>query len=262
MHSRKYALITGATGAIGNSIARLIAENGDYHVTIIGRNEKRTGRAVANLIHLSGNDNIDYRICDLSRKSEIITLAKGWDTPLHVLVNDAAVTPRQREETQEGIEMQWATNVLGYHWMMKYFAPILAKHAPSRIVNVASYWAGGLDLGDPEFKNRHYNNDTAYRQSKQADRMLSLAFARNLANENITVNACHPGDVRSTLASNLGYGGHETPDQGAATPAWLATSPVVEGASGKYYEHMHESECSFSHDHEGVEELFRICESY
>jgi retinol dehydrogenase-13 len=261
-NSPKYALITGATGAIGKSIARLIAEQHNYHVTIIGRNEEKTNRIADDIRSESRNPNVDYRICDLSRKEEIKDLAQHWDHPLHVLINDAAVTPRQREETPEGIEMQWATNVLGYFWMMDHFAPILVKYAPSRIVNVASYWAGGLDMNDPEFKKRHYNNDTAYRQSKQADRMLSAAFARKLAASNVIVNSCHPGDVRSTLASNLGYGGHESPDQGAATPFYLASSEEVAGVSGKYFEHMHETTCQFSDNPKQVELLFQLCSGF
>jgi NAD(P)-dependent dehydrogenase (short-subunit alcohol dehydrogenase family) len=79
------------------------------------------------------------------------------------------------------------------------------------VVNVASYWAGGLDLGDLELERRRYDNDAAYRQSKQADRMLSVAFAERLRDAGVTANACHPGDVVSTLSRNLGFGGHETP---------------------------------------------------
>ncbi|HSG68008.1 MAG TPA: SDR family NAD(P)-dependent oxidoreductase [Bacteroidales bacterium] len=262
MASIKYALITGATGAIGKSVARLIAGVDQYHVTITGRDETRTIRAKEDLIRTSGNYNIDHVLCDLSRRSEIEALAAKWSKPLHLLVNNAAVTPRRREETPEGIEMQWATNVLGYFWMMKYFTPILEKHAPARIVNVASYWAGDLDIRDPEFKRRHYNNDIAYRQSKQADRMLTVAFARRLAEKNITVNACHPGDVRSDLATNLGYGGHESPDQGAATPVWLATSTEVEGISGKYFEHKAESICRFSQEPDLNDDLYELCNDY
>lgn len=262
MEKVQSVLVTGATGAIGKSIARLIAEQENTCVTIIARNELKAQKAVKELIQTSGNANIGYRICDLSRQEEIKALARTWDSPLQVLVNDAGVTPRRREETSDGIEMQWATNVLGYFWMMKYFTPVLEKHGPARIVNVASYWAGNLDLTDPEFKRRHYHNDTAYRQSKQADRMLTVAFARRLRDKGISVNACHPGDVRSTLASNLGYGGHETPDQGAETPVWVATSPKLEGVTGKYFEHMHESFCSFGNDLEMTERLFEICDSY
>ncbi len=260
MADKRYTIITGATGAIGKSIARLIAEKDNYHVTIVGRDEARTRMFEEELIRKSGNTYIDHEICDLSRKTEIMAMAKRWDRPLHVLINNAAVTPRSREESPEGIEMQWATNVLGYFWMIKYFAPIMEHQTKARIVNVASYWAGNLDLNDPEFKNRPYNNDTAYRQSKQADRMLTAAFSARLAAKNISVNACHPGDVHSTLASNLGYGGHETPDQGAATPVWVATANDLGGISGKYFEHMRESPCHFGQDHRQVEALYALCE--
>jgi len=262
MEAAKSFLVTGATGAIGKSIARLIAEQENTMVTIVARNESKAHRTVQELIDISGNRNIRYKVCDLSRQAEVEALARDWDTALHVLVNDAGATPRRREETPEGIEMQWATNVLGYFWMMKYFAPVLQEHGPARIVNVASYWAGNLDMDDPEFKHRHYHNDTAYRQSKQADRMLTAAFARRLHDQGISVNACHPGDVRSTLASNLGYGGHESPDQGAETPVWLATSPQLEGLTGKYFEHMSESHCSFGSDPEMTERLFKICDAF
>jgi retinol dehydrogenase-13 len=262
MASQKSVLVTGATGAIGKSIARLIAEQDNTMLTIVARDEPKAQNTVKELVQSSGNANISYRICNLSCQAEIRALAEQWTAPLHVLVNDAAVTPRRREETPEGIEMQWATNVLGYFWMMKYFTPVLEKSSPSRIVNVASYWAGNLDLNDPEFHHRHYHNDTAYRQSKQADRMLTVAFANRLKGKGIRVNACHPGDVRSTLASNLGYGGHETPDQGAETPVWLATSPDLEGVTGKYFEHLRESYCNFGNDMAMTEKLFQICDSY
>lgn len=258
----KSVLITGATGAIGKSIARLIAEKENYSVTLLARNEQKVATVVNEIKRATGNQNIKYLICDLSRKHEIQKTADDWKKPLHILINDAGVTPRRRAETDEGIEMQWATNVLGYFWMMKFFAPILERSKHARIVNVASYWAGGMDLNDPEFKHRYYNNDTAYRQSKQADRMLTVAFAERLKNKGITVNACHPGDVRSTLASNLGYGGHETPDQGAATLVRLATDPQFDKITGKYFEHGQESLCRFGKDREAVEQLYKICDEY
>ena len=92
--------------------------------------------------------------------------------------------------------------------------------------------------------------------------MLTVAFAERLKTFNVRVNACHPGDVRSTLSSNLGYGGHETPEQGAATPVWLATSKDVVGLTGKYFEHRQQSNCRFGSDQITVDRLFEICESY
>lgn len=258
----KTALITGATGAIGIAITRLIAQKTTYKVVIVARNKIKAEQFVNQLKSETGNNKISYVLADLSRKEEIIGMANSWKEPLDLLINNAAVTPRQREKTVDGIEMQFATNVLGYFWMIKYFLPHLRKATSARIVNVASYWAGNLDPDDLEFNRRHYDNDTAYRQSKQADRMLTVAFANQLKGENITINACHPGDVRSTLSSNLGYGGHESPDQGAATPVWLATSSELESISGKYFEHFKEIKCQFRHDQIAIETLFNICMEY
>ena len=258
----KTVLITGATGAIGKAIAGRIAENHEYRTVLIARNKLKAAQIADQLIDRTGNKLISCLIADLSRKHEIQSIADNWRDPVHMLINVAGTTPRQRLETPEGIEMQWATNVLGYFWMIRYFLPYLKKGTPSRIVNVASYWAGNLDLNDPEFTSRHYDNNTAYRQSKQADRMLTVAFAERLKKENITVNACHPGDVHSNLSHDLGFGGHETPEQGAATPVWLATSPELEGVTGKYFEHLHETGCQFSHDHDSIEQLYETCNSY
>lgn len=255
-------MITGATGAIGKAIAKFIAEKPGFEVVIPARNETKARQTVAGLIRITGNKNIYYLITDLSRKADIKAAADAWQYPLHVLINVAGATPRRREETAEGIEMQWATNVLGYFWMMKFFTPHLKKNLQARIVNVASYWAGDLNPDDPEFIKRHYNNNTAYRQSKQANRMLTVAFAERLKPFNITVNACHPGDVRSTLSNNLGFGGHVTPEEGADTPVWLATSPEVEGITGKYFERRQQTTCSFGQNKEQVEKLFELCESY
>ncbi len=258
---QKNALITGATGAIGKAIARQMTEKG-YNVTIVARDEGKAKKAVAEIQRATGNQNINLLLADLSRKSEIQRIAADWAGPLHVLINNAAATPRRREETPEGIEMQFATNVLGYFWMIENFTPFLKEGAPSRIVNVASYWAGDLDINDLECRRRSYNNDMVYRQSKQANRMLTAVFAEKLKPFGIAVNAVHPGDVNSVLSNNLGYGGHETPDQGADTPVWAATSPDLEGVSGKYFERRQESSCHFAKDKQLCQQLFEICESY
>ena len=257
----KTAFVTGATGAIGQAIARQLADAG-YHVVVVCRNEMKGRQAVEEIKAQTGNPDIEYALVDLSRKISIGEFAQSWNRPLHVLVNNAGATPRRREETPEGIEMQFATNVLGYFWMTRFFEKHLKEAVSSRVVNVASYWAGNLSLDDLEFTHRHYNNDTAYRQSKQADRMLTVAFARRLAADGITVNACHPGDVNSTLSNNLGYGGHETPGQGAANPVWVATAPELQGVTGRYYEHLRELSCPFGKDLQAVEQLYEICEGY
>jgi NAD(P)-dependent dehydrogenase (short-subunit alcohol dehydrogenase family) len=257
----KTAIITGATGAIGKAIAKGMAEKGFFTI-VAARNEEKAKATVDELKNITNNSNIIYKLVDVSRKEEIARLAKEIDKPIHVLINNAAATPRTRLETQEGIEMQWATNVLGYFWMIKYFTPHLEAAKQGRVVNVASYYAGGLNLDDPEFKKRIYDNDSAYRQSKQANRMLTYAFAERLKDKGISVNSCHPGDVNSKLSNDLGFGGSTSPAQGAATPVWLATDFVGAVNTGGYFADLQKASCSFSSDKGKIEDLFRLCETY
>ncbi|MDX1614684.1 MAG: SDR family NAD(P)-dependent oxidoreductase [Candidatus Promineifilaceae bacterium] len=259
---RRVALVTGATGAIGRAIARQLAKRTDFAVALLGRDESRTQDAAASIRQTSGNQQVGYVLADLSRRHEIYALAERWEGPLHVLINNAAATPRQRQETPEGIELQFATNVLGYFWMTRAFRDILAASAPARIVNVASYYAGDLELDDLEFERRTYDNRRAYRQSKQANRMLTAAFAQRLADDNIAVNACHPGDVNSKLSNNLGFGGSESPDQGADTPVWLATSPEGGEKTGRYFANRRERRDPFTQDADAVEALYQACLAY
>jgi len=251
--------VTGATGAIGKAIAANIAKRKSYHVILVARNETKAIQTVRDLRERTGNSKLEYAIVDLSDHRQIYDFAASWKEPVDILINNAATAPRQREENQYGIEMQFATNVLGYYAMMDAFREHLSQSPQARIINVASYWAGGLNFSDLQFKTRRYDNDTAYRQSKQADRMLSVAFGDLLKEHAVCVNACHPGDVNSKLSNNLGFGGHESPDQGAETPVWLATETVGIENTGKYFEHKRETYCPFSQDRNSVKKLYEIC---
>ncbi len=253
------ALVTGAAGAIGKAIAAGLAKQG-YQVTAVVRTT-RQGENVMQSLRGSSAPAV-FETCDLSLHTDIREMAERWRGPLHVLVNNAATCPRKRMENNEGIEMQWATNVLGYFRMIQAFEEALTAANGARVVNVASYWAGGLQFNDLEFRTRPYDNDSAYRQSKQADRMLTRAFAAHFAHTGVTVNSCHPGDVRSKLSGDLGFGGHESPAQGAATPLYLATSPDVAHQSGQYFAHCRQQPCAFSEQSDAVRHLFDICGTY
>ncbi len=255
------AIVTGATGAIGQATARQLAEK-QYEVVLAVRNEAKAQQAVRDISQTTGNSRVRYELVDLSRHASIQALAERWQGPLHVLVNNAGATPRTRQETPEGIELQFATNVLGYFWMIQAFSEHLKQSTPARVVNVASYWAGDLDLTDLEFKRRRYHNNTAYRQSKQANRMLTVAFAGRLKPYGVSVNVCHPGDVNSTLSNNLGFGGHEPPDRGAETPVWLATEPIGQQETGKYFEYLRPVRDRFAQDKPGIEALYQACLRY
>jgi NAD(P)-dependent dehydrogenase (short-subunit alcohol dehydrogenase family) len=256
---KKVAIVTGANGAIGLAICKGLAER-DYEVVMVCRSPERARQAASEIERAVAAARLRTDIVDLSRREEIVAFAERFTGRLDVLVNNAAIAPHRRTETPEGIEMEFATNVLGYLWMMQAFTKTLLASTPARIVNVASYWAGDLDLEDLQFHRRGYNNDSAYRQSKQCDRMLTVAYARRWPPAQITVNACHPGDVHSTLSHSLGYGGHESPEQGADTPVWLATDPALAGITGKYFASRRQQICEFANNTKAIARLVEICE--
>lgn len=257
--SRTTALVTGAYGAIGKAIALGLAKQGNCEVVLVGRNASNLEQATDEVRTVTGNSSVRHEVVDLSRRAEIDSLAERWSGPLHVLINNAAACPRRRSMTPEGLEVQFATNIMGYVWMMLAFESLLEQSSPSRVVNVASYWAGDLDIDDLQFERRPYDNDTAYRQSKQANRMLTVAFAQRWRGTRIAVNACHPGDVNSKLSNDLGFGGSESPEAGARTPVWLATDSALEGVTGEYFQHLRGSQCQFGADERAVEALYRLC---
>jgi len=256
---KKTAIITGAYGVIGRAISEMMAE-ADYRFVLVGRDGSKMNQVADEIKKTIDKSEVEAYGVDLSRKREVMSFAAGLTLTPDVLINNAGTTPVKRLETPEGIEMQWATNVLGYVWMMEALAP---KMKPgSRIVNVASFYAGGLDLDDPEFKVRLYDNDLAYRQSKQANRMLSTWYAGLLKSKGISVNSCHPGEISSKLSNNLGFSFPDPPRKGADTPVWLATSPEVEGFTGKYFQYREEIECRFSEDEQANGKLFDLCKKY
>jgi len=122
---------------------------------------------------------------------------------------------------------------------------LLISSAPSRVVNVASNYAGGLDLTDINFEKRKYDPNDVYRQCKQADRMLSWSFAEKFKDKNVTVNSCMPGVINTNLLHDLGFGSGAKPSDGAKTPIWLATSSDLNGVTNKYFDNKKEQTCNF-----------------
>jgi len=256
----KNAIVTGAYGAIGKEIAMgLLSKN--YNILLVGRDQQKLDQHKKSLSSFNNLGKFQISCVDLSSKDDIFNFAHTISFNVDVLVNNAATAPVKRLENNQGIEMQWATNVLGYYWMITAFEQHLLKSEYPRVVNVASYWAGGLDLDDPEFKIRRYNNDAAYRQSKQADRMLSYGLADRYKNK-ISINACHPGDANSKLSNDLGFGGSESAKQAATTPLLLATSPIGIENSGEYFEHGRLNACRFKDQKDTIMRLLEICQKY
>jgi NAD(P)-dependent dehydrogenase (short-subunit alcohol dehydrogenase family) len=160
--------------------------------------------------------------------------------------------------------------VLGYHWLIHALRPHLERagtpESPARVVNVASNYAGGLDLADPEYKTRKYEVHGAYRASKQADRMLTAAWARRLDRHRVQIFSCHPGGAGSAVA--LGLGGPAVEENsavaaaGAVTPLYLALDHNAVGHSGKFFDNKRPKSCPFATNIAAVERLWAVLEGY
>jgi NAD(P)-dependent dehydrogenase (short-subunit alcohol dehydrogenase family) len=267
----RVAVVTGASAGIGKAVALGLARLG-AHVVLAIRTREKGESARAAIARAAGHHALELLVVDLQSQASVreATMALRARLPeVHVLVNNAGVWLERRQESPDGIETTWATNVLGYHLFTHGLLPALQKAAPARIVNVASELASDLDLDDVEFRRRPYSGRLAYAQSKQADRMWTWALARRLEGKGVTANAMHPGFVASELFAKSGglmgraisaWAGMQalTPEEGADTAVWLAASPEAEGLSGRFFVERRERACRFQGDPR-EDPLFALC---
>ncbi len=234
---RKLCLVTGSTAGIGFEIALGLARAGCR--VVLACRDRVKGEAAGNKIAAeAGNSGLDLLLVDLASQRSIRDAAqefsKRYDA-LDVLVNNAGAGVLSPQDSPDGIELTFATNVLGYFLLTNLLLESLRRAEAARVVNLASLMAYGLDLGDVEFKRRPYDPSAAYAQSKQADRMLTWAFARRFEGISVTANAMHPGVVDTNLLRSLAPGiSGRSPAEGADTAVWLSTSPEVAGLNGRF----------------------------
>jgi NAD(P)-dependent dehydrogenase (short-subunit alcohol dehydrogenase family) len=270
--SARTCVVTGANSGIGYETVRALARMG-ARVVMVCRDPGRGEAARAALARETGNARLELEIADLSSRAAVRALAHRLGSRcdrLDVLVNNAGTWSSSRQETADGIERTWATNQLAYFLLTEGLRPLLVRSAPARIVNVASDLARGLDLDDVEFRRRPYEGVAAYAQSKQANRMWTWALARRLDGSGVSANALHPGGVDTPLFSKGGgwkswagaaYGKlfGRTAADGASTVVQLASSPAVEGVSGRFWIDSHEAPCRFRGEAQ-EEALYALCE--
>ena len=257
------ALVTGANGVFGFHIVAGLLSRG-WLVFAHTRNDASFEALKARLATLGVPTSLARAACaDLSLPSSIAALAASLPPALDVLINNAAITPPARAVSAEGAELQWAVNVLGYHRLTRAALPrLLAAPAP-RVIFVASFYAGGLDLADPEFVARAYDADSAYKASKQANRMLAAAWAER--EPRARFSSCHPGVATSAVSLGLGFDLDRSPaaaKAGAETPLFLATSDAVAAApSGAFWGDCKPKKCAFSADRGAVAALWAAVEA-
>ncbi len=244
----KICLITVGTNGIGKSTALTLARMGAT-VVIVGRDPSKTGQLVEEIRSASGNKNVASLLADLSSQQNIRRLAtefKSQYPALHVLVNNAGTMLFQRKLSVDGIEMMFAVNHLAYFLLTNLLLDMLKASAPARIVNVASdtHTSGKIDFDN--LQNEGIPGMKIYGNTKLANILFTLELARRLEGTGVTANALHPGVVATGIASGNGKAiaavyslfsrvFYLTPEKGAATSIYLASSPEVEGVTGKYF---------------------------
>ncbi len=231
-------LVTGATDGLGKRVARELAGRGAT-VLLHGRSPERLGATLEELRRETGSEKLGSYVADLSSLDEVRGLAKqvlSEHDRLDVLVNNAGIITRDREESEDGHELTFAVNHLSHFLLTGLLVPLLRGSAPARVVNVASAGQSPIDFDDPMIE-RGYDAMEAYTRSKLAQVMFTFELAGRLQHTGVTVNALHPASLMDTkmVRGTFGYT-MSTIEEGAEAVVRLAASPELEGVTGRYFD--------------------------
>ncbi|MEZ4594369.1 MAG: SDR family oxidoreductase [Chloroflexota bacterium] len=273
MMNGKVCLVTGANAGLGKVTALELAKMGAT-VVMVARSEARGQAALAEVQQASGSSQVHLLLADLSSLAETRQLAAQFQAQynrLDVLVNNAGAIFKDRQLSVDGYEMTFALNHLSYFLLTNLLLDLLKASAPARIVNVSSgaHMGGSLNFDDL-MQAKKYRSFAAYSQSKLANVLFTYELARRLAGSGVTVNALHPGGVGTQFGAGEGFMGWFfklirpfllTPEQGAETQIYLASSPDVEGVTGKYFDKKKAVQSSkISYDTAVAQKLWQISE--
>jgi NAD(P)-dependent dehydrogenase (short-subunit alcohol dehydrogenase family) len=245
----RVCLITGATSGIGRMTADALAAMGAT-LFLVARDRVRGEDTCTAIRRATGNERVQLLLADLASLDSIRALVRAFlatGEPLHVLINNAGVVNLSRRLTQDGIEEVFAVNHLAYFLVTHLLLDRLRASAPARIINVASEahkFGNGIDFGNLQGE-RSFRTMRIYGQSKLANILFTYELARRLDGTGVTVNCLHPGAVATGLGKNNGrWAGmliallrpfFRTPEKGAETSIYLASSPDVTAVSGRYF---------------------------
>lgn len=258
----KVAVVTGASGGLGEETARAFAAHGARVVLTVRNLEK--GNTVARAIRAStGNEQVEVEELELGSVASVRACAQrllARHTALHILVNNAGVMACPFARTDDGFELHFGSNHLGHFLLAGLLLPALRRGAPSRVVSVSSigHRVSRIVFEDLNFKKRTYNPWLAYGQSKTANVLFAVEFDRRFGPLGVHAYAVHPGSIPTELdrhltAEDLAAIERHTPGEkteaksvaaGAATAVYAATAPELEGQGGVYLEDCHVAEVS------------------
>ncbi|MFI5296690.1 MAG: SDR family oxidoreductase [Polyangiales bacterium] len=269
----KVCIVTGANTGIGKETARGLAEAGA--TVVIAVRDVAKGEAAREEI-LSGSPGAKVSVIrlDLGSLKSIAEFAKTFETTherLDVLVNNAGVWTTSRQTTDDGFERTFGVNHLGTVALTEALLPVLERSAPSRIVILSSalHYRGKMAWDDLQFERDSFSGTTAYNQSKLANVLFTKALARRLEGKGVTVNAVHPGVVKTELGRDMpkilmAIGGlfMLTPAGGAKTSLYVATSPECASVTGAYFEKSRPKKASGAAlDEAAQERLWKVTEA-
>jgi len=245
----KICLVTGATSGIGNVAARQLAAHG-AHIVIVCRNEAKA-RKVQNEFTDQFGVKVDFFIADFSRLSEVSQAAReivAKYPKIHVLINNAGVFNKRRRLTPDGNEEVFQVIHLASFLFTKILFPNLKAGAPSRVIDINSeaHRFGGLNIHDLNWAKRPYIGLRGYGAAKIAQLLTMREFAHRLEGSGVTVNAMHPGAVRSAIGMNNGllyrlYSQYilsmflKDPAIAGNAIYYLAAAPEMDGISGRFF---------------------------
>lgn len=267
----RVVIVTGASAGIGKATAAGLAAMG-AHVVMPCRDVPKCEAAMARIKNAVPGASLEMMRLDLASLGEVRRFTEEFlatHRRLDVLINNAAVVKGRREVTVDGLEETFAVNVLAPFLLTELLLPMLKASAPSRIINLTSglHKRAHMDLGDLQLE-RGWSSYRAYDRSKLADILLTVALAERLRGTGVTANSAHPGLIDSDLGREMGWGQRtvkrwisKPAEIGARTSVHLASSPGVEGVTGRYFVDSREAEPSEeARDEELAERLWRACE--
>ncbi|MFC2087255.1 SDR family oxidoreductase [Bacteroidota bacterium] len=244
----KKILITGGTSGLGKATALNLAIQG-AEVVITARDEYKANQVVREIIEKSKNDRVTYFMVDLASMESVRKLARNFKRKhdkINVLINNAGMIYKDRIVTVDGFEKTLAVNHLSHFLLTHLIMDELISGAPSRIINVSSEaQTQGHIYFDDIMLSKKYNSFKAYSQSKLANILFTYRLAENLKDRKITVNAVHPGAVRTNFGSTAKPSFKYliklfTPllrpvEKGIETILYLTVSPEMGNISGQYF---------------------------
>jgi NAD(P)-dependent dehydrogenase (short-subunit alcohol dehydrogenase family) len=248
----RVCIVTGATSGLGLATARQLAARGAT-VVVVGRDAAKCAAVAASISGGSTAAAADWLVADFADQAAVRRIAAEAEerhARIDVLINNAGATYPKRRLTSEGTELTLAVNHLAAFQLTTLLLDRLRESAPARIVNVSSvaHERAGFDFDDPAMEGG-YRPFAAYGRSKLANLWFTYELARRLEGSGVTVNAVHPGLVRTALGDHSGTlrragwrllhvayrKASLSPEEGAAAIAHLATAPELEHVTGRYF---------------------------